>query len=100
MTDIHLGDVGTIFEVVVQDAGTPLDISANTEILIIFQKPDGTPVSKTAVFSTDGTDGKMRYVSVTDDLDQIGGWKLQGKITLPAWTGKTGTGEFEVAKNL
>ena len=56
---------------------------------IIFIKPDKnrTEVIKTAIYSSDGTDGKIRYVSVTDDIDLKGEWQIKGKVTLSVPTG-------------
>ena len=105
-SDVHLNDIGTIFRVTAVEDGLAVDLSTQTELLIIFQKTDGSTVSKSAVVTPvpdgvgDGSDGQFEYISVDGDLDQLGGWKLQGKITLPTWVGKTSIGQFEVTKNL
>ena len=74
--EIHLNDIGTIFEVTVQDDGVIVDISGATTKEIIFKKSRGEVLTKAAVFSTDGVDGKMRYVAVAGDLDERGQWEL------------------------
>ena len=104
--EIHLNDVGTAFEITVVKKNLitglmeVVDISSTTLRQIIFKKPSLATVPHTAVFITDGTDGKMLYISVADDLDQAGDWELQGYIEMPTWQGHTVTGKFEVEPNL
>lgn len=97
---IHLNDIGTVFEVTIKDCDTPVDISTATAKQIIFMKPDGTTTAKTADFTTDGTDGKIRYIATTGDLNLSGGWKIQAKVTLPAGTWYSNIEKFKVWTNL
>ncbi|NIP55083.1 MAG: hypothetical protein GWN00_09825, partial [Aliifodinibius sp.] len=39
-------------------------------------------VTKDGVFVTDGTDGKLQYTTIADDLDEIGIWHLQGYLVM------------------
>jgi len=58
------GDVGTIFLLRVLDRdGVPVDLSATTLRQMKFRMPDGTLVTKTAVFN-DGTgaNGELQYI--------------------------------------
>lgn len=98
--EIHVGDVGTVFEVTIQDDGVAVNISTATTKEIIFRKPDKTKVTKAANFSSNGTDGKIRYTTVANDLDQAGLWSLQAHIVLPSGDWKSSTSEFSVASNL
>jgi len=98
--EIHLGDIGTIFEIELKDCLTVLNISAATVKQIIFQKPTGVSVTKTAIFSTDGVDGKIRYVTVSGDLDVVGTWKIQAKVVLPTGTWSSNIDKFKVYSNL
>jgi len=102
---IRKSDIGTSFERTVQDNSVVVDVSGATLKEIIFQKPDanGTPgafVTQTAQFTTDGIDGKIRYITIANDLDVIGVWKWQAKVVLGAGTWKTDILEFEVHENL
>lgn len=98
--EVHVGDIGTVFTVTVADSGTPVDISAATTIEIIFGKPyDNASVTKTAVFVTDGTDGKIKYTTVANDLNIAGPWEIQARITLPTGTWRSEVGEFTVHEN-
>jgi hypothetical protein len=78
----RLNDVGTIIEMTVTDLATEaaLNIAAATTKQIIFEKPDGDSVTKKAVLTGDGTDGKMQYTIVDGDLDQVGEWNYQGFV--------------------
>ena len=99
--EIHIGDIGTIFEVTLLDGLAIVDISAATLMEIIFVKPDKTKVVNTAVLSGTGTDGKMRYIILlASELDIKGNWEIQGRVTLPTGTWSTDIDKFKVYKNL
>ena len=99
--EIHIGDIGTIFEVALFDDVTPVDISSATAMKIIFTKPDKTRVENTAAFSSDGTDGKIKYtVSQATELDQKGNWKIQANVTLPVGQWSSDIDSFKVYENL
>lgn len=98
--EIHLGDIGTVFEVTMKDCDVVVDISLASVMQVIFKKPDKTVVPKTAVFKTDGTDGILQYTTVLDDLDQKGTWYIQAKITMPTGTWSSDTSKFKVYANL
>ncbi len=82
---IFVGDVGTIFRLTfkecVGDVPTIVDISTSTSKSFVFRRPDNSLLTVTPVFTTDGTDGKLQYTSVTDDINMIGVWCLQGSVT-------------------
>jgi len=99
--EIHLGDVGTVFVgTVTDDTGHVVDISGATTKQLTFKKPNGSKATKAATFMTNGTDGKMQYTAVDGDVDQVGGWKLQGKVVLPSGTWYTDVHRFDVHANL
>ena len=99
---VQLGDVGTVFKIRVIDCdtGAVIPIDAATTLKITFKKPDKTIVTKTAVFSTDGTDGYLQYITIVDDMDQVGIWTLQGYVAGVAFKHNTAIGKFTVADNL
>lgn len=98
---IHIEDVGTVFRITLTlNCETPLDISAASAKSIVFNKPDDTILTKTAEFTTDGTDGKIEYISIVTDLDVTGTWKIQGKINLPSGAWSSNIGKFKVYANL
>jgi hypothetical protein len=98
---IHLNDIGTVFEVTLKDeTGAVLDVSSATVKQIVFQKPDKSLLTKTATFSSTGSDGKIRYVSQAGDLDQPKSWQIQAKVTMPSGSWSSDIGTFTVDKNL
>lgn len=100
MTDIYKGDIGTIFRATVTDNATPKDISSATLKQLIFLKPDRTKLTKTAAFTTDGSDGKIQYTTILNDLDQVGRYVIQGYIETPAGKWHTDYYRFIVYDNL
>lgn len=94
--DVRLNDIGTTFEVTLDDCGTVVPVNGATTQEILFKKPDGTVVTKTSVFTTDGTDGKIEYVTISGDLDQLGLWQLMGHVILPSGDWHSAIGSFQV----
>lgn len=98
--EIHVGDVGTVFTVTIMDGAAIVNISTATVKQILYKKPDGTVLTKTADFSTNGSDGKIKYVTVVGDLDAAGTWSIQGYVEMPAGKWHSDISQFEVFKNL
>ena len=65
----------------INSAGAAIDVSAADVRQVILRKPSGAAVTKTAAFSSDGTDGKIRYVWGSGDLDEAGVWKAQPRAS-------------------
>tara|TARA_R100000008_G_scaffold73806_1_gene52359 strand:- start:154 stop:462 length:309 start_codon:yes stop_codon:yes gene_type:complete len=98
--EIHVNDVGTTFQLTFKENGDVVDISSASAINIILTGPDDTAKVKTGVLVSGGTDGKAKYVTVADDLDTAGTWKLQGKITFASTVYHSDVHNFTVFKNL
>ena len=98
--EIHQNDVGTQFLVTVKDGSSAVNISSATTKQLIIKKPSGTKLTKAAAYSTDGTDGKIYYNTVADDLDEAGTYKLQGKVIISDGTFYTDITTFKVYRNL
>ena len=98
--EIHKDDIGTKIIVTMKDGTTAVDISTATTKQIIFEKSDGTVVAKDAAFDSDGTDGKIFYIIITDDLNLTGSWKMQGRVTMPTGTWRSNVDLFTVYGNL
>ncbi len=99
--EIHLNDLGTDLVVTIKDGTSVVDISTATTRQLILGKPDGTSLTKSGTFTTDGTDGKLQYTTIVSDLSVIGWWKIQGYIVTS--TGKkfrSDIGNFEVHANI
>lgn len=96
-----IGDYGTpfIFTLVDADTDAAIDVSSGTSLEAIFRKPDGTIVVKTASFVTDGTDGRIQYVTVSGDLDQAGRWRRWAKLTISGGPKTSTVRAFDVRDN-
>jgi len=99
-SEIHYGDIGVNFNITVMNGTAVLNVSNASSISIIFQKPDGSDLIKTATLVTDGTDGNIRYTSVSGDLDQIGTWQIQAKVNFGASVFSTDIQKFKVYRNI
>lgn len=99
-TPVRVSDEGTTFEMTITSCESVVDISSATLKQITFVSPTGAKIDQTAVFSTDGTDGKIRYVTVTNDIDMPGTWKTQGYIESTSGKWHTTVDTFEVEDNL
>jgi hypothetical protein len=99
MADIRVGDVGTELVIPVTDEdGVEVDVSAATKT-IYLRKPDGTVLTKTAVNDTTGTDGLMKHVTVSGDLNVAGEWGIQGRVVSGSNQWSTADSTFVVKKN-
>ena len=81
-------------------ARVPVDISATTVKELIFRKPDGSTVTKTAVFTTNGEDGALEWVTTSGDIEPWGTYIVQPNIAIPGFTGRGQRVQFPVHKNL
>lgn len=101
MSSIHLNDVGTFIEAtIIDENGAVVDISTATVKTFTFRKPTGVNITRTAVFSNSGTDGKIKYVTIAGDLDQTGVWSLQAYIEMPSGKFTSDKINFSVESNL
>ena len=98
--EIHKNDIGTVFQLELQEDDVAVDISAAIQIDIFLGAPSGATKQSTGVFVTDGTDGKIKYTTVSGDLDEEGPWQIQAKITMPAWNGHSSIVNFNVYPNI
>jgi hypothetical protein len=99
-SEIHYGDIGVNFNITVMNGTAVLDVSNADDIYIIFQRPDGSDLTKTATLVTNGTDGNIRYTSVSGDLDQVGTWQIQARVDFGASVFSTDIQKFKVYRNI
>ncbi len=99
-SEVHLNDIGTVFELTIKDGTVVVDVSGQTTMEVIFLSPGGTRTAKGASFKTNGTDGVIQYTTVADDLNEEGRWQIQGHVVLAAGDWKTDLDEFVVHRNL
>ena len=72
------------------------DISTQTDLRVYYKTPSGTVAYWDGVLGTDEliVDGVtyeantyMYYITVADDLDEVGDWQLQGYVVMTGFTG-------------
>lgn len=82
LNGIKLGDFGEILVLTMKDKdGTVQDISSFTTRQVIVRTPDKLKtVTRTATFTTDGTDGKLDFSFADGDIDRPGLW--EGQVVL------------------
>jgi hypothetical protein len=103
---LQVGVVGAALQVAVEEwdntllQDVPVDISQAVTKEIIVQRPDGTTFTRSAVNTTNGTDGLMFIATIAGDITLEGTYYLQGRIAFSGWDGKSTIGEFEVHDNL
>ncbi len=84
---IYVGSVGVIIDLVCRDYNyNLLDLSLATETKVVILKPDGYELEKDATVipnaeNTPPTNETLRYVSEIDDLDIVGEYVIQAKLT-------------------
>lgn len=103
--EIHVGDIGTVFLVQVQEcidgnSIAPVDLSDATAVYLAFANHQGRTFRVPANFTTDGTDGQVQYSTVTGDLDAEGRWRLQVLVETPEGSWSSDVRVFSVAGNL
>ena len=88
--EVHNGDIGTVFEFTITDQdGVVVDISSATTKQIFIKSPYGRTQTKTASFTNSGSDGKIKYTTVSGDINAIGDWILQAYVVTSAGSWKT-----------
>ena len=98
--ELHVDDIGTQLIVTICEDGEAINISGASSYEIVIRKPNGVSTAYTPSFLTDGTDGNLVYVTVAGDVDQIGNYKIQGKVVLNGGTFRSSMSDFKVLCNL
>ncbi len=79
--EIHQYDKGIQFLGTIRDQDDAVvDISTATVKKLIFKKPSEETLIKDATFYSDGTDGKLYYITASGDLNEVGNWQYQAYI--------------------
>lgn len=95
-TNIHIGDAGLDIVVKFVSGNIPFDVSSSTSNKILFKKPSGAVIERNALIFTDGTDGRIRYTTIDNDIDELGVWQIWGETVLPAGKRTSDRGYFAV----
>lgn len=92
MSKIYKSDIGTIISL-----NTGQTITGATAISIEVKKPSGAIASWTAVVGADAM--SVEHTVVAQDLDEVGGYILQAKLTLSGGTWRGASVNMEVKDN-
>lgn len=98
---LRQNSIGVNIDVTVVERGTPVNLIGILVKDYIIVKPSETRVVKTASFVTTGADGKLRYITIAGDLNEVGQYRLQADLQFEfGYDGPTEIGTFWVAANL
>lgn len=100
---IVVGQFGEALQfTIVDSAGNAVDISAYNSTKQAFLRSPFTlkPLTYTATFVTDGTNGQLQFTPATGDIDRPGTWQLQFKLPSASATRYTQIADVEVEKVL
>jgi hypothetical protein len=99
--DIHVSDENVTFTFTIMENCVAISVASVTLKTLTFTKPSGSTLTKTASFSTDGTDGNIYYASIAGDLDEAGIWNVQAKVQFGSGSSyHSETKKFKVLPNL
>src|SRR3990172_6653069 len=87
---------------VVDGYGNPVDLRGASAKTIKFLKPDGTTYDATAVFLSNGYDGRVLFTSTSllPPFNQAGAWWVQAAVTVGGKRQHTQWGAFSVERNI
>ena len=101
--EIHLGDIGTAFNITIEECIntvlTAVDLTGASSIEVYFGKPTLPAVQKVGTV-IDAAAGIVQYITIADDLDELGTWKVQAKAIFPQGEWKSSITDFKVHKNI
>lgn len=101
MESVQKSAIGVAIKATIIEDDVAVDVSAVSTKELVFRKPAGTIVTKSAAFVTDGLDGKVQYVTESGFLDAIGAWEVQAYVVFPGgFNGRSDIQSFEVRENL
>jgi hypothetical protein len=103
--DMHVGDFGTDFIMVVQNRSTnkALPLSGTTTRIFLFLPPDGSDsfVRNAEIVSAPlGADGKLKYTFQEGDIEIAGQWSVQALVQTGSGQWHTDIETFEVGENI
>lgn len=101
MEQAQINAVGLIIRGTIKEDDVAVNVSTCTTKQIILRKPNGAVLTKTAVFTTDGINGQVQYLTQTGDLDVAGSWSAQAYVIFPGgFDGRSEVEKFWVNSNL
>lgn len=98
--NLQKGDTDSKLELEILEDGVAVDLINSSIKTITIRRPDLTIVTKTATFTTNGSDGKIIFTTALSDLSMEGTYFIQAYLKLPTWDGYSTLEQFEVHDNL
>jgi len=86
---VYVGDVGTEIKIDMQEA-----MAGATDITFEVRNPNNEEKAWSGITIVETT--KLKYIIQAGDLNIVGNYKVQPKLTIGAWTGKGLTVTFRV----
>ncbi len=98
----QVSSIGIVIEYqVLTSLGLPKDLTGATGKKFIMKRPDRVVIERDADFSTDGTDGMLKYTTVAGDAFPHGTWQIQPYYVLPdGFDGRAEVKVFDLEANL
>lgn len=94
-------DYGWVGRLTLKQDGTAVDISSYTTKEFFLVDPAGAAsTAKTAIFDSDGTDGKLKYTILTTEIPDAGNWNVFARIAKAGVELTTDPLEFRVKARL
>jgi hypothetical protein len=101
MEHLQQDAIGAIIRGTIIEDDVAVDVAAVTTKQLVLRKPNGSVLTKTATFTTDGTDGKIQYATIAGDLDVSGVWESQARVIFSGgFNGRSEIQKFFVDANL
>lgn len=97
---IRVNSYGVDIIITITEDGSVVNVSSATTKEILIRKPSGTLLTNTASLYTDGTDGKIRYISVSGDFDEEGLHRIQGVVDIGSGHYPSEVKTFQVYGNI
>ena len=97
---VHLGDIGTVIQLILTRDGAVFDISAASVKQLRLSDASESLRVKNAAFTSNGTDGKLQYTTIAGDLDCLGTVRVQAYVVLPTGSWSSDQVAFTVDGNL
>jgi hypothetical protein len=95
MAIIYTGDTPN-FEISITENGSPVDLSGAATLELVFAKPSGEQITKSATNSGDNNEIASAALGV-GEVDEAGLWSVQAQITgLDGWSGSAAKKQFVV----
>ena len=99
LTIVSAKAIGVTINLRILEDGDPVDISTATVKQIRLTTPSGKIKTFAAEFATNGTDGRLKYLTTaTTDIPEAGAYSLRAYLEMTGYTGLTDSVDGFVAE--